>query len=476
MKIFNSLTNEYFDFNTIRNKTINWYCCGPTIYNDSHLGHARTYILFDSIIRYLRTSGYKINYGMNITDIDDKIINKVIHSNNQDSNLNKFNEFIKIQETSFWDDLEALNIQKPEQILRVTDTIPDIINFIEKLILNKFAYIGTSEQVNKSIYFNVEKFNRQFHKTCLDISNNQEPQIKNTHLDDKQNSKDFALWKADNIDTIHWDSGKLNVGNGRPGWHIECSVIMNKMFGNHVDIHSGGIDLKYPHHNNEFCQTTSYYLDSNWIQCFIHSGHLYVDGEKMSQSLGNFTTIKTILKKYSSNEIRLMFLSVKYNQHMDLNNELIQYGVHLNKRFSNFLNSQKQNTNKTEQLNIDKLKNELSDLLNNDFNMPEALKLLNSTIEQIYKNNFEYMNLNQIYEYIFTFLSNFGLIYKKIEINLDFINTIVEIRKEIKEIAQNADKLTKIKLFTLSDKIRDEYLEKLHVKLEDLPNNQIRFF
>jgi cysteinyl-tRNA synthetase len=168
MKLFNSLTNNYFDFAQFKKSSepINWYCCGPTIYNDSHLGHARTYIIFDSMVKFLRSQGYNIVYRMNITDIDDKIINKVNklyqsmleikeHTDVYDfDKFNLFKQFIQKQESSFWEDLEKLNVEKPNKILRVTDVIPDIINFIHQLISDGFAYVGKSNEPNKSIYFN----------------------------------------------------------------------------------------------------------------------------------------------------------------------------------------------------------------------------------------------------------------------------------------------------------------------------------
>ncbi len=500
MKLYNSLTNNYFDFNTLKSSQINWYCCGPTIYNDSHLGHARTYIIFDSMIRYLRSQGFDIVYGMNITDIDDKIINKVnqIYSNAfellepdfKDKKIclsETFNDFIIKQESHFWSDLKSLNIERPNKILRVTDTIDDIIDFINSLVDKGYAYVGSSSLPNKSIYFDVNKYAESFDDNFLNMSNCCDQITKNTHLEDKRDHKDFALWKAVNNNDISWNSNKLDVGYGRPGWHIECSVMMNKMFGNQVHIHSGGIDLKYPHHNNEFLQTSSFYGNQNWIQCFIHSGHLHVNGEKMSQSLGNFTTIKKFLELYSSNEIRLMFLSVKYNQPMDLNEDLIKYGQTLNKRFGNFLINLKYQIKNSEFFeHVDtfdtvKVYDELNELLTNDFNTPDVLKMLSNSIDNVYKNKLKFKNLIQIYEMFSKFFTDLGLDYQKLENNNDYkyekiIETIINIRSEIKQLAVSVDKSTKTQLFKLTDKIRDQILPDLEVKLDDLPNNKTKWY
>ncbi len=501
MKIYNSLTNNYFDFNSLKSSQINWYCCGPTIYNDSHLGHARTYLIFDSMIRFLRSQGFNIVYGMNITDVDDKIINKVnkIHHNiiqllepdfkdEQISKMEIFEDFIKKQETHFWNDLEALNIEKPNKILRVTDTLDEIINYINILVDKDFAYVGNSTQPNKSIYFNVEKYTNSFDDSCLNMSNCFDQITKNTHLDDKHNHKDFALWKADNANEISWNSGKLDTGYGRPGWHIECSVMMNKMFGSNVHIHSGGIDLKYPHHNNEFLQSTCYHGHQKWINCFIHSGHLHVNGEKMSQSLGNFITIRNFLKLHSANEIRLMFLSVKYNQPMDLNEDLVNYGKTLNKRFANFLvnvnyeiKNMDSNNKPTNMFGINKLNEEFNSLLSNDFNTPEALKLLLNSIDQIYGQKLQYNNLVEIYELFSTFFSGLGFNYQNLDQYNDIkynnlVDTIINIRGQIKQLAGSVDKSTKIELFKLTDKIRDQILPELNIKLDDLPNNKTKWY
>ncbi len=504
MRLFNSLTNEYYDLSQLKSKTINWYCCGPTIYNDSHLGHARTYIIFDTMCRYLRSQGYNVKYGMNITDIDDKIINKVNLLNGDNKNIEVKSElyqnFIDTQLASFWSDMQALNITPPQMSMRVTQNgvMLSIMKFIKQLIDTGYAYVGLDNtHPNKSVYFNVDKYSNNFEFNCLRCSNYCEQITKNTYLHDKKSPKDFVLWKAVNDQNeLSWtfysenesglDSG-LKLGQGRPGWHIECSAIMKMMFGSNVHIHSGGIDLKYPHHNNEFLQSASYFGRDDWVQCFVHSGHLHINGEKMSQSLGNFITIKQFLTKYNSNEIRLMFLSSKYSDQMDLNDSICKYGQVTWGRIRSFLfnldTQIKSNLSNgcANVFDVNLIEIEFNKLLANDFNTPEALKLITSTIDTIYSNKFAYSNLAEIYQLFSTFLNVLGMDRQNsVQENCTaqstgLVDTICQIRQDIKQLVKLVDKETKAKLFALSDKIRDEYLLEQKVKLEDLPNGQFQW-
>lgn len=499
MKLYNSLTNAHYDFTQLKGKRINWYCCGPTVYNDSHLGHARTYIIFDTMIRYLRSQGYAIEYGMNITDIDDKIINKVNQLNDSNQDYGKkyelFEDFISQQTQSFWDDMKALGNAKPQVNLTVSDN--DVLNsikgFIAKLVETGYAYVGLDKSPNRSVYFDVSKYSNDFAFNCLNCANYCDQITKNTHAHDKKSPKDFALWKAvHDPKELAWTFNRtgLELGRGRPGWHIECSTIMKLMFGSNVHIHSGGIDLKYPHHNNEFLQSTSYFQKHDWIQCFVHSGHLQINGEKMSQSLGNFITIKQFLTKYNSNEIRLMFLSTKYSAQMDLNDQIIKYGQVTWSRIKNFminLDTNIKNPNKTSNefafaFALDDVKEKLNIFLSDDFNTPEAIKLITNTIDTMYEGKFAYTNLTDIHNFFSNFLKILGLDNKKIvenfssDITPGLVDTIGQIRNDIKQIAKSVDKETKDKLFALTDKIRDEYLPNVHIKLEDLPDGKTQWY
>ena len=265
--------------------------CGPTVYDHSHMGHAKTYVCFDIIHRLMTDYfGYDVKLCMNITDIDDKII---MRANEQKKD---FAEISRNMETEFFKDCEALNIKQPAVITRVTEYVPEIVAFIKKIIDNGYAY-----ESNGSVYFNVVKYN--------DAENHSYAKLEPTNVGnmellaegegaltaegaktEKQSERDFALWKKSKEGEPFWDSP---WGTGRPGWHIECSAMAGEIFKEYpIDIHSGGCDLKFPHHDNEIAQSEAYYDCDNWINNFWHTGHLHIAGKKMSKSLKNFTTIK----------------------------------------------------------------------------------------------------------------------------------------------------------------------------------------
>ena len=259
--------------------------------------------------------GYDVKLCMNITDIDDKII---MRANEQKKN---FADISRKMETEFFKDCEALNIRLPAVITRVTEYVPEIVTFIQKIIDNGYAY-----ESNGSVYFNVVKYgNAENHSYAkLEPTN-----VGNMELlaegegaltaegakTDKKSERDFALWKKSKEGEPFWDSP---WGTGRPGWHIECSAMAGEIFKEYpIDIHSGGCDLKFPHHDNEIAQSEAYYDCDNWINNFWHTGHLHIAGKKMSKSLKNFTTIKEILAIHSSRQIRFLFLIHQWNTLMN---------------------------------------------------------------------------------------------------------------------------------------------------------------
>ncbi len=469
MNLQNSINNKNYEIKP--GDFINWYCCGPTIYNDSHLGHARTYIIFDSMIRFLRSQNVNINYGMNITDIDDKIVKKVLALVNimepKDKIKNTYNYFIKEQEKSFWSDLEKINVIKPNKILRVSDVIPEIINFIEKLISNNYAY-----ESNGSVYFSTSNYLEKY-SSIMSNANDGDNSVKTSFNSEKENNHDFALWKAEKENDISWDSP---WGYGRPGWHIECSVMMDKMFGDKIDIHSGGIDLKFPHHHNEYLQTTAFYEKENIIKCFVHSGHLHINKEKMSQSLGNFITIKEFLKSNSTNTMRLLFLLGNWNGQLDLTDESLNIAKSYEKNYKTFLNNldyySKTIKEEIKSNQYNDFKERIIRELTDNFNTIEAFKIVQEFISKVnidFKEN-KIDSIEKVKEIINYVFDIFGLKFEK-EINDNtekYVESIIKIRNEIRNTAKlETNKESKKRLFNISDKIRDEILPDLGIKLED---------
>ena len=310
------------------------------------MGHARTYVSFD-IMRRIMTDffGYNVKMVMNITDVDDKIINK--------SKAEKipFTEIARKYEGEFFDDMRILNVALPDVITRVSEYVVEICDFIQKIIDNGFAY-----ESNGSVYFNVEKFiedpQHQYAKldpsraTSREAAMEGEGNLDETRAKDKKSERDFALWKTAKPEEPSWESP---WGQGRPGWHIECSAMAAAIFDKFpIDIHCGGIDLKFPHHDNEVAQSEAYYGCNNWINYFWHTGHMDIDGLKMSKSLKNFITIKETLSKHNAKAIRMMFLIHTWSSKMnyDEDKSLTEASEKV-RQFSEFFSNVKANIRST---------------------------------------------------------------------------------------------------------------------------------
>ena len=502
----NSLCNEKVEFITSNgDRTINWYMCGPTVYDAAHLGHARTYLTFD-IIRRILTSyfHYDVNLCMNITDIDDKIIKR---SNDEKKN---FAEFAKFWEDSFFKDMRALNVMYPNYITRVSEYIPEIIKFIEVIIKKGYAY-----EKNGSVYFDIEAYKKGGHMYAKLI-----PQDKNQNLEElqeaegvlskdnvgeKKNKGDFALWKTSKKDEPFWDSP---WGKGRPGWHIECSVMSSSIFGNKLDIHSGGCDLKFPHHDNEIAQTEAHDDSKQWINYFLHTGHLKIEGLKMSKSLKNFKKITDFISLYTPNAFRLYFCNSKWDGDMDFTENGLSMASANDKKISEFFQNIKVWSRENDLKKNLKLDNEDSALNNffleakknihayfcDNFNTPGVV----STILDLIKKTYEYqektekvktLKLHLIYtvgKYISDILKCLGLVYNTDfvdyfrtsgegdsnknaeEILTPYMDVLTKFRHEVKNaiVVEKDEK----KILKLCDQLRDDILPELGVRIEDKGN------
>ncbi|XP_055907120.1 cysteine--tRNA ligase, mitochondrial [Eupeodes corollae] len=304
----------------LKNKHIaTWYTCGPTVYDSSHLGHASCYVKLDIIQRIMRDH-FKINLvtAMNITDIDDKIIKRSHESGRS------WQELTKLYETEFWNDMKRLHVIEPNVKIRVTENIPHIVAFIKKLIANKLAYIGR----DKSIYFDVNSY--------PGYGKLQRLNIEQVSHELKESTIDFALWKAQKASNEpSWSSP---WGDGRPGWHIECSALASMIFGNGIDIHAGGLDLKFPHHENEEAQSCAFHETPQWVNYWLHTGHLSIAGqsEKMSKSLKNTISIDEMLQSYSSDEFRMACILSNYRNSVEYGDKMMNTAHGTLKRFHEF--------------------------------------------------------------------------------------------------------------------------------------------
>ena len=309
LKITNSLTRQKEIFKPINPKAITMYACGPTVYDNPHVGNARTLIVFDTLFRVLKKIYEKVIYVRNITDIDDKIIEA---SKNKKKSINKITEdVIKV----FHENCKSLNCLLPTKEPKATDHIDGMIKMAESLIKKKFAY-----EVKGHVYFSVSSFKKYGKLSNKDLDELKAgSRIEVSKL--KKNPIDFVLWKPSDINDPGWDSP---WGRGRPGWHLECSVMSEKYLGKHFDIHGGGLDLIFPHHENEIAQSCSNNSSESFSNYWVHNGFVTINKEKMSKSLGNIISISEAVHKYSGQVVRLALLGAHYSQPLDWNDKLLE--------------------------------------------------------------------------------------------------------------------------------------------------------
>ncbi|MCV6639495.1 cysteine--tRNA ligase [Candidatus Albibeggiatoa sp. nov. NOAA] len=309
LSIYNSLSKQKEVFKPIQEGKVNMYVCGMTVYDYCHIGHARVMVVFDTIVRYLREIGYDVNYIRNITDIDDKIIQRANENGEDFHNLTT--RFIQ----AMHEDSNALGVLPPDSEPKATESIEDITNLIQKLFDNGYAY----QADNGDVYYAVNKFEQYGKlsgKKLDDLRAGERVDVDNN----KQDPLDFVLWKSAKPEEPSWESP---WGNGRPGWHIECSAMSTSCLGNHFDIHGGGADLQFPHHENEIAQSEGA-TGEQYVNYWVHNGFVRVNEEKMSKSLGNFFTVREVLDKYQPEVVRYFILGSHYrsplnysDQHLD---------------------------------------------------------------------------------------------------------------------------------------------------------------
>jgi len=371
LKIFNTLSRQKETFKPIVEGKVGMYVCGMTVYDFCHLGHARVMVAFDVIARYLRHRGYEVNYIRNITDIDDKIIKRA------NENGEAFNALTERFITEMHKDSERLGIEMPDSEPRATAHIGDIIAMVETLIEKGFAYAAD----NGDVYYSVRKF-EHYGQLSGKILDELEAGARVDVGELKKDPLDFVLWKAAKPDEPHWDSP---WGIGRPGWHIECSAMSTCCLGDTFDIHGGGPDLKFPHHENEIAQSEAA-TGHKYVNTWMHAGAVRVDGEKMSKSLGNFFTIREILDKYPAEVVRFLLLSSQYRSAINYSEESLKDSQVRLERFYNALRGVAVGS-------VADIDNEYSQrfhaAMDDDFNTPEAIAVLFDLVRLVNKSSGE---------------------------------------------------------------------------------------
>ncbi len=306
--IYNTLTKKKEPFKPIEEGRVRMYVCGPTVYDSSHLGHARSIVAFDLIRRYLEFKGYKVRYIQNFTDIDDKMIKRAQEQGVKTSELAA--KYIK----EYFEDFDQLFVKRATIYPVATEHIPEMIENIQQLIEKGYAY-----EANSSVYFRVAKF-KGYGKLSGRSQKDLQQEAETAESSEKERPEDFALWKAMKPDEPFWESP---WGKGRPGWHIECSVMSTKYLGDALDIHGGGLDLVFPHHTNEVAQA-EVLTGKPFVHYWVHNGFLTVNEEKMSKSLGNFFTIREITVKYDPEVVRLFLVSSHYRSPIDFSDQQLE--------------------------------------------------------------------------------------------------------------------------------------------------------
>lgn len=457
MKVYNTLTNKKEEFVTLVPGEVKMYVCGPTVYNFFHIGNARTFVVFDTIRRYLEYRGYKVKFIQNFTDIDDKMIKK---ANEEGTTVKELGDrFIK----EYYKDADNLNIERATKNPRATEFMDEIIKFVSDLIEKGYAY-----EIDGDVYFSTKKFN-DYGK--LSGQNLEELQLgSRINVDErKKDPMDFAIWKSEKPGEPAWESP---WGMGRPGWHIECSCMAYNLLGETIDIHAGGSDLSFPHHENEIAQSEAR-TGKQFAKYWLHSAFVNVNNQKMSKSLNNFFTAREILEKYDADVLRMFMLSGHYRTQINFSMELLDSTKAALDRLYNSINNLENLLDevKNEELRDEELeyKNELQkykgkyiEKMDDDFNTADAISVIFDLIRDV-NTNVTIESSKELVKYTLDLIRELG---KPLGILQE--STKASLEEEIENLIEERQKARKEKNWALADKIRDNLKER-GIVLEDTP-------
>ncbi|MBS3107772.1 cysteine--tRNA ligase [Candidatus Woesearchaeota archaeon] len=466
MKFFNTLTRKDEEFKPLKDNVVRMYTCGPTIYNFAHIGNFRTYVFEDLLRRYLKYKGYKIKQVMNLTDVDDKTIKNSIKEGK------KLKSFTDTYKKAFFEDVDILNIERAEVYPAATEHVLEMIEIIKVLIKKGYAYQGE----DKSWYYNIAKFNDYGKLSHMKIDELKSGARVKQDEYEKENVADFALWKAwdENDGDVFWDDDEL--GKGRPGWHIECSAMSMKHLSDAFktgkfipgkfetfDIHTGGVDNMFPHHEDEIAQSEAA-TGKKFVNIWMHSEHLLVDGKKMSKSLGNFYTLRDLFAKgFKPMALRYVLISTHYRQQLNFTFDGLNAATNALQRIEDFvlkLKETKENEGEDINSTMDKLIETFEMSLDNDLNIAPAMGAIFEFIKKINgliaEKNLAKKDADKILKLLIRFNSVLGFI--------DFSEKKLD--NEIEELVREREAARKSKNWAKSDMIRDVLKEK-GIVLED---------
>jgi cysteinyl-tRNA synthetase len=454
LKLYNTLTNQIEEFQPINPPEVRMYVCGPTVYDYAHIGNFRTFLFADLLRRYLRYKGYRLRHVMNITDVDDKIIERAVE---QKKNLDKFTEeYI----TFFFEDFDALGIEHPEEVLRATRHIPEMVNLIERLKAKGHTY-----QSDGSTYFRIASFKKYGQLSKTNFEGNIAGASERLDADeyDKEDVRDFALWKSAKPGEPFWNT---ELGPGRPGWHIECSAMSMKALGESFDIHAGGVDLIFPHHENEIAQSEGA-TGRPFVRYWLHTEFLMVEGQKMSKSLGNQYTLKDLLTKgHRPRAIRYLLLSAPHHKQLNFTFDSLRSAETTVDRLNDFrrrLNELKTEPGSSPEIAglIEHSQRRFTEALDDDLNTAEALAAIHDFIREtntaMKPGYLKAGDKKALLDLVDGFDSVFN-IFGKVEQEL--------LDSEIQTLIDERQAARKAKNFARSDEIRDQLLAR-GIILED---------
>jgi cysteinyl-tRNA synthetase len=459
LTLYNSLTKKKEEFVPIDPSEIKFYICGPTVYDFFHIGNARTFVMADIIRKYLEYKGYKVKFIMNLTDIDDRIIKKSI------SEKISYDEVAAKYSEAFFDDIKRLKLKAADMYPKATAHIDDIKAMIKKLVDN-----GTAYNIDGNVFYDVKKF-KTYGKLSGKNIDDLEAGARVEINEEKKNPLDFALWKRAKEGEPYWES---EWGNGRPGWHIECSAMSCRHLGETFDIHAGGNDLIFPHHENEIAQSEAA-NGKQFVKYWIHFGFLNINKEKMSKSLGNFFTARDVLSKYSAEAIRLFFSQAYYRGPLDFSDDLLDAAEKGLEKLRNLTDLVLQELKKNREggtkpdFDFDFFEAKFTEAMDDDLNTSQAVAVIFDFVKEINRKIAEDEKLNvEFFKSVKLFLNGTAVGVLGI-MNFDIEDKSVSKDIDINYIEQKIAERTAAKNeknYALADEIRDE-LKALGVELKD---------
>ncbi|MFC1482986.1 cysteine--tRNA ligase [Candidatus Margulisiibacteriota bacterium] len=439
MQIYNTLSGQKEIFKPLKKGKVSMYVCGVTVYDDCHIGHARAYVAFDCIRSVFQYFGYDVTYVQNFTDIDDKIINQALEEKIP------FDEVAKKYTKSYYEDMDALEVQRADLYPTVSENIENIIKFIQKIIDKKSAYVK-----NGNVYFDISSY-KEYGQLSKRDTEQLEAGARVEVIEEKQNPLDFALWKIAKEGEPSWDSP---WGKGRPGWHIECSVMGYENLGKQFDIHGGGRDLIFPHHENEIAQSIAHNKKIP-ARYWLHNGFVNINQEKMSKSLGNVFLLKDMFKKYDPMVVRYFLLHSQYRSPIDFSEQGIHDAQVGYNRLCEVMEIETKEIDDTKE--IEKFKNEFEEFLADDCNSAGVIAVINEVIK--YCNSTKSKNAQELIQ---TIIDVLGIKTQSTEIKLT---------DEQKRLLEERAQARKNKDFKKSDEIRDQFLQQGLI-IKDTPQGQ----